>query len=106
MPDCPKEVVNKLVEIREKLIESAIDPGSPLWVDSGNYSGDFNETNDSSVDDEDVELINHKATLRRIAAASPQAITLSTRQIIRAARRASKANFEKSTFAERRGYWN
>ena len=36
-----------------------------------------------------------------LAAASPQAITLSTRQIIRAARRASKANFQKSTFAER-----
>ena len=31
VPECPQEVVNKLVEIREKLIESAIDPGSPLW---------------------------------------------------------------------------
>ena len=94
MPECPQEVVNKLVEIREKLIESAIDPGSPLWVDFGDYDGNLTEADGSLVDADDVELINHKATSRRLAAASPQAITLSTRQIIRAARRASKANFK------------
>ena len=82
-------------------MEAALDPGSPLWLDTGDYTGS-STTDDNMQDVDDAEIANEEDEVAaKMAAVSSQAVTLSMRQIIRAARRAATANFEESTEDER-----
>ena len=83
IPACPLSIVEKLVMLRKKLLDAARDATSPLWVDLG-HSIRRSESDES----ESEEVRGPSATI------SVQAVSLSLRQIIRSARRASTVNVD------------